>query len=168
MRDRIAAAAAEEDRAPHRKRGADRKTRRAVCREKRVRRGIHHAPRDRDGMLERGHRADPTEAQIAPVHDRSVELMPTFAIEHGAASRVEQRIILHDADGLLDRVERCAAVGQYLTADLQRLEGVLDLLSGDLGALTAQMASLESLPEVAKQQLDVALATDDRCRAAQA
>jgi formylglycine-generating enzyme required for sulfatase activity len=28
------------------------------------------------------------------------------------------------------------------------------------------MAALESLPEVAKQQLDVALATDDRCRAA--
>ena len=51
-------------------------------------------------------------------------------------------------------------------ADLQRLEGVLDLLSGDLGALAAQMAALEQLPEVAKQQLDVALATDDRCRAA--
>jgi hypothetical protein len=51
-------------------------------------------------------------------------------------------------------------------ADLQRLEDVLDVLGGDLGALTAQMASLEQLPEVAKQQLDVALATDDRCRAA--
>jgi formylglycine-generating enzyme required for sulfatase activity len=51
-------------------------------------------------------------------------------------------------------------------ADLQRLEGVLDILSGDLGALTAQMAALEPLPDVAKQQLDVALATDDRCRAA--
>ncbi len=51
-------------------------------------------------------------------------------------------------------------------ADLQRLEGVLDILSGDLGALTAQMAALEQLPDVAKQQLDVALATDDRCRAA--
>ncbi len=51
-------------------------------------------------------------------------------------------------------------------ADLQRLEGVLDILSGDLGPLTAQMAELEQLPEVAKQQLDVALATDDRCRAA--
>ncbi|HVS40296.1 MAG TPA: bifunctional serine/threonine-protein kinase/formylglycine-generating enzyme family protein [Gemmataceae bacterium] len=51
-------------------------------------------------------------------------------------------------------------------ADLQRLEGVLDVLTGDLGALTAQMAALESLPDVAKQQLDVALATDDRCRAA--
>ena len=51
-------------------------------------------------------------------------------------------------------------------ADLQRLEGVLDILSGDLEALTAQMAALESLPDVARQQLDVALATDDRCRAA--
>ncbi len=51
-------------------------------------------------------------------------------------------------------------------ADLQRLEGVLDILSGDLGALTAQMATLEALPEAAKQLLDVALATDDRCRAA--
>ncbi len=52
------------------------------------------------------------------------------------------------------------------TADLQRLEGVLDLLGGDLGALTAQMAALEQVPDLAKQQLDVALATDDRCRAA--
>jgi serine/threonine protein kinase len=59
-----------------------------------------------------------------------------------------------------------AKMPRATAADLQRLEGVLDLLSGDLGALTAQMASLEQLPEVAKQQLDVALATDDRCRAA--
>ena len=51
-------------------------------------------------------------------------------------------------------------------ADLQRLEGVLDILSGDLGALTAQMAALEQMPDMARQQLDVALATDDRCRAA--
>ena len=62
----------------------------------------------------------------------------------------------------LDEAKMSAATA----ADLQRLEGVLDILNGDLGALTAQMAALESLPDVAKQQLDVALATDDRCRAA--
>jgi formylglycine-generating enzyme required for sulfatase activity/predicted Ser/Thr protein kinase len=59
-----------------------------------------------------------------------------------------------------------AKMPRATAADLQRLEGVLDILSGDLGALTAQMAALEQLPEMAKQQLDVALATDDRCRAA--
>ena len=51
-------------------------------------------------------------------------------------------------------------------ADLQRLEDVLDVLGGDLAALTEQMAALEGLPEQATRILDVALATDDRCRAA--
>jgi len=59
-----------------------------------------------------------------------------------------------------------AKMSAVSAADLQRLEGVLDILGGDLGALTAQMAALEHLPEVAKRQLDVALATDERCKAA--
>ena len=50
----------------------------------------------------------------------------------------------------------------------QRLEGVLDILSGDLGAAFdgPDGGAGTALPEVARQQLDVALATDDRCRAA--
>ena len=50
--------------------------------------------------------------------------------------------------------------------DLHRVEEILDVLGGDLQALLAQVAALESLPEVANQILEVALATDERCPAA--
>ena len=51
-------------------------------------------------------------------------------------------------------------------ADLKRLEELLDVLGGDLAGLTEQIAALEGLPEAATKILDVALKTDDRCRAA--
>ena len=81
------------------------------------------------------------------------------ALVDAALDCVHETIRGPDRDGRDE--DACATA-----ADLQRLEGVLDILSGNLGALTAQMAAIERLPEVAKQQLDVALATDDRCRAA--
>ena len=51
-------------------------------------------------------------------------------------------------------------------ADLKRIEEMLDMLGGDLAALTEQIAALEGLPDAAMKILDIALKTDDRCRAA--
>jgi hypothetical protein len=50
--------------------------------------------------------------------------------------------------------------------DLKRVEDIIDVLTGDLATLMAQVATLEALPDVAAQVLDVALAADERCRAA--
>ena len=51
-------------------------------------------------------------------------------------------------------------------ADLERVAEMLDVLGGDLAGLTEQVAALEGLPEAATKILDVALKTDERCRAA--
>jgi tetratricopeptide (TPR) repeat protein len=51
-------------------------------------------------------------------------------------------------------------------ADLRRLEEVLGVLSGDLSVLMAQVAALEATPDVARQVLNTALATDDRVQSA--
>ncbi|HYT93052.1 MAG TPA: right-handed parallel beta-helix repeat-containing protein [Gemmataceae bacterium] len=51
-------------------------------------------------------------------------------------------------------------------AELERLGEVLDLLSGDLSFVTAQVARLERLPDVAAQLVETALATDQRCQEA--
>jgi hypothetical protein len=49
-------------------------------------------------------------------------------------------------------------------ADLERLEEMLDVLLGDLQPLMAKLARLEQLPDLARERLDLALATDDVCR----
>ena len=55
----------------------------------------------------------------------------------------------------------------YVTAeDLKRLEGVIDVLGGDLAGLKAQVAALEGLPDAAIRIVDAALQADGRCRAA--
>jgi hypothetical protein len=51
-------------------------------------------------------------------------------------------------------------------ADLRRLEEVLDVLGGDLSALMARVAALESLPDVAQKVLNTAIATDDHLQSA--
>jgi GTP1/Obg family GTP-binding protein len=53
------------------------------------------------------------------------------------------------------------------TADNQvRLEQVLDVLGSELQHVFAQMASLQQMPEVARQMLEVARANDARCQEA--
>src|SRR5207253_2087250 len=49
---------------------------------------------------------------------------------------------------------------------LSRLDEVLGILSGELAALMAQVAALESLPQAARQVLETALAADDRVQSA--
>src|SRR5262249_49308493 len=51
-------------------------------------------------------------------------------------------------------------------SDLKCVEDVLDVLGSDLQTLLAQVAAFEKAPELADQVLEVALATDDRCRVA--
>ena len=51
-------------------------------------------------------------------------------------------------------------------AELERLGEILDLLSGDLSFVTAQVARMERMPEVATQLVETALATDSRCQEA--
>src|ERR1700722_18154226 len=48
--------------------------------------------------------------------------------------------------------------------DLQRVEQTLDVLLGELQPLMAKLARLEQLPDLARERLDLALATDDVCR----
>jgi serine/threonine protein kinase len=50
--------------------------------------------------------------------------------------------------------------------DLKRVEDIIDVLTGDLATLMAQVATPETLPDMAAQVLEVTLATDERCRAA--
>jgi hypothetical protein len=49
-------------------------------------------------------------------------------------------------------------------ADLTRLESALDVLLGDMQPLMAKLARLGQLPDLAREILDVALATDEVCR----
>ena len=58
-----------------------------------------------------------------------------------------------------------AKMSAVSAADLQRLEGVLDILNGDLGALMAQMAALKHVPELAKETLALARKNDAGCQA---
>jgi hypothetical protein len=52
------------------------------------------------------------------------------------------------------------------SADRDRLGEVMDVLSGDLASLVAQVAALEAMPDAARQVLNTALATDDRVQSA--
>ncbi|HVS34163.1 MAG TPA: serine/threonine-protein kinase, partial [Gemmataceae bacterium] len=68
---------------------------------------------------------------------------------------------------LKDNLEASEAKTPPATAeDLQRVAEVLDVLNGDLGALTGKIASLEKLPLEASRTLEVAMATDVHCQAA--
>jgi hypothetical protein len=58
------------------------------------------------------------------------------------------------------------AVEKASAADLQRVGQVLDVLCRDLATLMTQLTQLEQLPDIARQMLDTALATDERCRQA--
>jgi formylglycine-generating enzyme required for sulfatase activity len=49
-------------------------------------------------------------------------------------------------------------------ADLGRLEEALDVLLGGMEAQMAKLARLEQTPDIAREILDLALATDDACR----
>jgi hypothetical protein len=49
-------------------------------------------------------------------------------------------------------------------ADLQRVEQMLDLLNGTLQPLMGRLSRLERMPDVARQTLEAALATDETCR----
>ncbi len=102
----------------------------------------------------------------------------------GGPAKFAARVILHTAlpgsgavvnlvDKVLDCVHETARdnweldLERLLTAtqaDLGRVEQLLDLLSGELAGLTAQVAALEAVPEAARQIVAVALATDQRCR----
>ena len=50
--------------------------------------------------------------------------------------------------------------------DLKRVGQILDVLGSDLQTLAGQVATLETLPEAAKQLVSVTLATNKRCRTA--
>ena len=53
--------------------------------------------------------------------------------------------------------------GKITRDDLSRIEQTLDLLLGDMQPLMAKLARLEQVPDLARELLDVALATDDVC-----
>src|SRR5205814_9771868 len=65
-------------------------------------------------------------------HDRRIELMSAGAIEHGAAPRIEQRIVFEKPNDLLDGIQTRAAALKLLHADVERVAerrlNALDLL----------------------------------------
>src|SRR5262249_3244214 len=59
------------------------------------------------------------------------------------------------------------AVGRHIeatTADLDRLADMFDVLLGDMQHVTAQVARLQALPDVAGQIVETALVLDTRCQ----
>lgn len=75
--------------------------------------------------------------------------------------------------GLVEKVLDCAheAAKDNLdllagNADLKRIEGILDQLQGDLAGLVSRLSRMEDRPEMAREILDYALATDENCREA--
>ena len=109
----------------------------------------------------------------------------TLVKKHGAAAKFATRVILgtipggavlipvtdeiFDAagDAAQDNWEQNVSDQIQLTSDnVARLDQVLDILSGDLQYLMAQIASLQQTPELAARLLEVAKENDDRCQVA--
>ena len=85
----------------------------------------------------------------------------------GAVVELVEKVLDCADDTLKDNLDANEAKAPAATAeDLERVAEVLDVLGGDLGALTAKIASLEKLPLEASRTLEVAMATDAHCQAA--
>ena len=65
-----------------------------------------------------------------------------------------------------DVIDYDASRPAMTSEDVERVEAILDLLADDLQSLVAQLAALEEMPDMARQQLDIVLRTDKRCRQA--
>ena len=84
----------------------------------------------------------------------------------GAVVDLVEKVLDCAHDTIKDNLEANEARAPEATAaDLERVSEVLDVLGGDLAALTEKVAALEKLPLEASRQLEVALATDARCQA---
>src|SRR5919199_716335 len=68
-----------------------------------------HAQRQLDRMADVAHRGHPSRPQPRALHDAGVELDRAFAVEAGADACVEDRLVLHLADGRDHRSESAGA-----------------------------------------------------------
>jgi len=86
-----------------------------------VRRLLLDQPGEGDGILDRLQRRHRAAREVAAVHDGGVELVrPLVGVDRPLAG-VEQRIVLQEADHLLDGVQAGAPLLEDLLADLERL-----------------------------------------------
>ncbi len=84
----------------------------------------------------------------------------------GAVVELVEKVLDCAHDTIKDNLEANEAKAPAATAaDLDRVAEVLDVLGGDLSALTEKIASLEKLPQEASRTLESAMATDARCQA---
>ena len=65
--------------------------------------------------------SDAAGAKRGAVHDESVELDSSVAIQKAAATGIEGLVILHDDDGLLDGVEGRATLLEHAPSRSQRV-----------------------------------------------
>ena len=93
---------------------------RALARQHHVRAVGHHLAREQDGIAHGGDACDRAGIARAAVHDRGIELVRRVPGIDRTLARVETRLVFHDQDRRLDRVERAAAFGQHLRAGIER------------------------------------------------
>ena len=84
-------------------------------------RSVHDEPRELDRIADVGDTCDGARGERGAVHDGGVHRDDTALVEIGAATRVEERRVLHHADGGDGRVHGATAGRERLMARVQRL-----------------------------------------------
>ena len=69
----------------------------------------HDPPRQQDGIADVVYAGDRAGVEVRAVHDRGIEFVAAFGVEHGAATGVEERRVLEQLHGVGHRVQAAAA-----------------------------------------------------------
>lgn len=102
--------------------------------------------------------------RFGPAARRAIKIILSTALP-GSAAVVELIDALVEYAG--ESETGSAAAAAYATSeDLQRVEAMLDIVTGDLQTLMGQVAALEAQPHLAQQIVQAAWHTDERYRAA--
>jgi len=96
----------------------------------------HHQPGQCDRMaypLHGGHRA---EVEVTAIHDDGVQFDLASGVEEGAIASVEGGVVLHDAHGGLDRIQRRPTTRKHGPARFRRAAAAVHVslvgLAGDV------------------------------------
>lgn len=114
------------------------------------------------------------------VRDKVLGLLKRYGPSAKFAVKTALKTILPNAGPVLDLVDGSMNCAREISPnnwdfdqsrqppaspqDLQRVENLLNQLDARMGHVLAQLAGLETMPDVANQILDMALATDERCQ----
>ena len=108
----------------------------ALAGEHHMRRVLHHAPCEVDGVAHRGHTGDGARREVLAAHDGGVEIGAAVMSQHRAASGVEERVVLEDAYRRGDRIEAAAALLEHRIAGIQ---GFLQACVVDRAAIGSEL-----------------------------